>query len=118
MSASRLPLKQLSAVCRSLATTLHAGVPILKAVSLAGGKSASPALKKGLEDIDQQLRNGSTLAEAFRIHDDLFPDLMCDLVGVAERTGMLPEVFRSLADHYDNNQRLRKDFIGQITWPV
>jgi type IV pilus assembly protein PilC len=43
---------------------------------------------------------------------------MINMVGVAEHTGMLPEVLKSLSDHYENNLRLKKDFIGQITYPV
>jgi type IV pilus assembly protein PilC len=37
---------------------------------------------------------------------------------VGDATGSLPEVLKALADHYDNNLRLRRDFLGQITLPV
>jgi type IV pilus assembly protein PilC len=118
MFGSRLSLKQLSIVCRSLGTTLHAGVPVLKAVSLAGGKTSSTRLKRAMQDISERIKEGEQLSEAMAHQNDLFPALTVDMVRVAEHTGMLPEVFRSLADHYENNLRLKKDFIGQITWPV
>ena len=118
MFRSRLSLKQLSIVCRSLGTTLHAGVPILKAVSLAGGKSSQPALRDAMADIANQIKEGNQLSTALEGQNGLFPDLTVDMVRVAEHTGMLPEVFRSLAEHYENNLRLKKDFYGQIAWPV
>lgn len=118
MFRSRLSLKQLSMVCRSLGTTLHAGVPILKAVSLAGGKSSQPALRDAMADIENQIKEGNQLSTAMEAQDGLFPDLTVDMIRVAEHTGMLPEVFRSLAEHYENNLRLKKDFYGQIAWPV
>jgi type IV pilus assembly protein PilC len=40
------------------------------------------------------------------------------MVLMAEETGMLPEVLANLADHYDNNLKLRKTFVGMIAWPV
>lgn len=118
MFGSRLSLKQLAIVCRSLGTTLHAGVPIVKAVDLASGKASQPRLQAALGDVSREIKSGSQLSAALEKHDELFPELMTDMVRVAEDTGMLPEVFRSLAEHYENNLRLKKDFISQITWPV
>lgn len=118
MFGNRLPLKQLSVVCRSLGTTLHAGVPIIKAVELASRKASQPQLHGALSDVVQQIKSGTQVAAALDEHSDIFPDLMIDMVRVGENTGMLPEVFRSLAEHYENNLRLKKDFISQISWPV
>jgi type IV pilus assembly protein PilC len=118
MFGSRLSLKQLSTVCRSLGTTLHAGVPILKAIDIAGGKASQPALRKALQEVSAEIRSGSQVSTALEDHGDVFPELVVDMTRVAEQTGMMPEVFRSLADHYDNLQRQRNEFISQITWPV
>jgi type IV pilus assembly protein PilC len=90
----------------------------LKAVSLAGGKTSSTKLKRAMQDITERIKEGEQLSEAMGHQNDLFPDLTVDMVRVAEHTGMLPEVFKSLADHYENNLRLKKDFLGQIAWPV
>ncbi|MFG0331902.1 MAG: type II secretion system F family protein, partial [Maioricimonas sp. JB049] len=118
MFGRRISLKQLAVVCRSLGTSLHAGVPILRAFDLAAGKTADPRLRAALSDVVVQLRKGEDVETAMRSHDRYFPELMIDMISVAERTGALPEVLRSLSDHYENNLRLRKDFIGQITVPV
>ncbi|WP_145029265.1 type II secretion system F family protein [Caulifigura coniformis] len=118
MFRSKLSLKQLAIVCRSLGTTLQAGVPALKAIGIAGGKASQPALRNAMVDIADRIKEGEQLAEAMDAQDGLFPDLTVDMVRVAEQTGMLPEVFKSLADHYESNLRLRRDFYGQITWPV
>ena len=71
MFGNRLPLKQLSIVCRSLGTTLHAGVPIVKAVELAGGKASQPRLKSALNDVSVEIKSGSQLAPALAEHLDL-----------------------------------------------
>lgn len=118
MFGSKLSLKQLAIVCRSLGTTLHAGVPILKAVDLAAGKTSQTKLRLAMLNIADRIKEGEQLSEAMLAQNDLFPDLTVDMVRVAENTGMLPEVFKSLAEHYESNLRLKRDFYGQITWPV
>jgi len=118
MFGSKLSLKQLAVVCRSLGTTLHAGVPVLKAVDLAAGKASQPALRAAMLDVSARIREGSQLSDALAAQNDLFPDLTVDMVRVAENTGMLPEVFKSLSNHYESNLRLMRDFYGQITWPM
>lgn len=118
MFGKRLPLKQLAVICRSLGTTLHAGVPIVKAVELAGSKTSRSDLREALKQVVIEIKSGNQLGEALRTRSDVFPELMISMVTVAEHTGMLPEVLKSLADHYENNLRLKKDFIGQITYPV
>jgi type IV pilus assembly protein PilC len=118
MFGSKLALKQLAIVCRSLGTTLHAGVPVLKAVSLAAGKTSQGSLRRAMVDISDRIKEGSQLSEAMEAQNDLFPDLTVDMVRVAEHTGMLPEVFKSLSEHYESNLRLKREFYGQITWLV
>ncbi|MBX3442269.1 MAG: type II secretion system F family protein [Planctomyces sp.] len=118
MFGSRLPLKTLAHFCRSLSTTLHAGVPVVKAMRLAGSKQSNSRLRTAVDGVVNDIESGATISEALDARTDLFPELLVDMVRVAEHTGMLPEVFRSLADHFENNLRLKKDFLSQISWPV
>lgn len=118
MLSSQVRLKQLTFLCRSLSTSLHAGLPIIKAFDLAAGKAFDPRLQHVMRDVVAQLKSGEDVATALRSHTGVFPELMTDMVSVAEQTGALPEVLASLADHYENNLRLRKDFYGQIALPV
>lgn len=118
MFGNRVSLKRLALLCRSLSTTLHSGVPVVKAFELSAKKSPDLRLRAVMADVVTQLRSGDDVATAMRSHQGYFPDLTVDMIDVAERTGALPEVLRSLAEHYENNLRLRRDFIGQIAFPV
>ena len=69
-------------------------------------------------DVTTRLQSGEDVATAMRAQGGAFPPLMVDMVSVAEHSGALPEVLKSLAEHYENNLRLKKDFIGQITLPL
>lgn len=115
---SRIPLKPLALVCRSLSTLLHSGVAIDKAFRIASSKLGDPRARRALEEIATDLRKGNDVAASMRRHGVYFPELLIDMVSVAEQTGALPEVLAGLADHYDNTLRLRRTFLAAIAWPV
>lgn len=118
MFAKRVSTKRLALLCRSLGTSLEAGVPILKSIDTAARKSSDAELRRVMQQVLDDIKSGSMFTDAVDSHGRYFPDLFVDMIAVAEQTGTLPEVLLSLANHYENNIRLQKDFLSQITWPV
>jgi type IV pilus assembly protein PilC len=114
----RIRTKSLVIVCRSLATMVDAGIPIGKAFDLASQKSSDPRCRRAMTEISTDLRRGLDVTDAMRARGQAFPETMVELVGVAEQTGALPEVLKSLAGHYENNIRLRRTFLSAIAWPA
>jgi type IV pilus assembly protein PilC len=114
----RIRTKSLVIVCRNLATMLDAGISVGKAFDLASQKSGDPRCKRAMQEVAADLKRGLDVTEAMRARGMAFPDTMVDLVGVAEQTGTMPEVLRSLAGHFDNAIRLRRTFYSAISWPA
>ncbi len=50
--------------------------------------------------------------------DDYFPSLFREMIGLGEQTGHLDGVLAQMADHYDNQIRMRRIFWGAIAWPL
>lgn len=117
MFASRIPLGNLAPLCRSLGTMLQSGVPLLKSLKTAE-KQQTGLAATALQQVADDIRKGTDLAQAFRNHGSFFPELFIDMVAVAEQTGSLPEVLIALAEHYENLQRMRRMFLGAIAWPM
>lgn len=118
MIFNHIPLKTLSIVCKSLATMLHAGVPLLKALETLSRKTGDARCRRNLKEIRQSVQQGHEISTAMRALGSYFPELTIDMVHVGEESGSLPEVLDGLADHYENNLRLRRTFLTMITWPV
>ncbi|HXY34643.1 MAG TPA: type II secretion system F family protein [Planctomycetaceae bacterium] len=118
MFSPRIRTKSLVVVCRSLATMVDAGIPIGKAFELSAQKSGDPRCRRALMEIAADLRRGLDVTEAMRARGLAFPETMIELVGVAEQTGTLPEVLKSLAGHFDNTIRLRRAFFSAISLPA
>jgi type IV pilus assembly protein PilC len=118
MFAPRVRTRQLALLCRSIGTSVEAGVPVIKAIETAARKTSDGTLRRVMQEVVDDIKSGMTLYEAIDGHGQYFPDLFVDMISVGEQTGALPEVLLSVADHYENNIRLRKDFVSQITWPM
>lgn len=71
-----------------------------------------------MKSVSERLEQGDDVRAAFVAQNHYFPDLFIDMIAVAEETGTLPEVLKSLADHYENLLKLRRDFLGQIAMPI
>ena len=117
MSAS-LSLKTLSEACRSLSTLLESGVEVRRAFKLASNKGSDARCRDAFEEINIQISAGNEISAAMRGQGRTFPELMIDMIEMSEGTGSLPEVLTHLADHYENNLRLRREFVSSIMWPM
>ncbi|MBS0260881.1 MAG: type II secretion system F family protein [Planctomycetes bacterium] len=118
MFKSRISLKTLAILCKSLATMLHSGVPLLKTLEIASRKTGDAKCRRTLATIRDEIRQGTDMSEAMAQQQGYFPELTIDMVSVGERTGALPEVLEGLAGHYENINRLWRMLIGLIAWPL
>lgn len=109
--------KSLVSLTRSLASMLDAGVDIKKAFEISANKLTNAKMRRVVSDLEHQIRQGEDVSAAMAEHDGYFPNLMIDMVAVGEQTGNLPEVLRSLSEHYENRVRFRRDFVAVIIWP-
>jgi type IV pilus assembly protein PilC len=89
----------------------------VRAFELVASK-ATGSLKIILDGMILHIKSGGDITSAFESHEGFFPSLFVDMIRVGEESGNLPEVLKALAAHYENNIRLRKDFVSQITAPL
>ncbi len=113
----RATQKELAFLCQSLGTSLHAGIDLVRSLEMAA-KRSSGKMKSILNDMEDQIKSGGDLTASIESHGAFFPDLFADVAQIGEYTGSLPEALKALSTHYENNLRLRKDFISQITMPL
>ena len=117
MTAS-LPLKALAHACRSLSTLLESGVEVRQAFKLASGKTGDARCRDAFAEINVQISAGHEISAAMQGQGRTFPELIIDMIEMSEGTGSLPEVLTHLANHYENNLRLRREFVSSIMWPM
>ena len=97
---------------------LESGIEVRRAIQVTSKKTLHSSTKNVLLQVVDEINQGEGLADALREHGHFFPALFLDMVSVGEEAGSLPEVMAHLADHYDNNITLKREFISQISWPA
>jgi type IV pilus assembly protein PilC len=115
--ASRPSTKSLAQFLRRLAIALGAGIDIRKALQNEAQHSRS-GMRWHLISISNQVNQGSSLTDAIQSTGEYFPLLVRDLIAVGEQTGHLPEVLKQLAENYDEQIALSRQFWTILSWPL
>ena len=113
----RLPVSSLIELCRVLRHNLGAGISLVK-VFRQQVRRGSVAVRPLAERISLELERGESLEVALQAEKKYFPPLFLALAGVGEHTGNLPEIFGELEKYYILQQKLWRQFLVQIWWPV
>ncbi len=83
---------------RTLSLLLEGGLPVIRAMELAGKSSGNAWVDRTSREATIKVSEGSTLAAAL----DELPPIMRELIATGERSGKLPEVLGRAADSYEN----------------
>jgi len=114
----RVPPAEISLLSRQLATLLGAGVQLVEALGTLSEQTPRPALKKILSQVREQVREGSSLADAFAVHSGAFPDLYVGMVRAGEAAGALEIVLNRLADYGEKQAEFVAKVRGALTYPI
>ncbi|MGC3969722.1 MAG: type II secretion system F family protein [Pirellulales bacterium] len=108
----------LAGLCRRLSIGLESGIDLRKVLAREAEGRAPASLRRQIVQIRTSVDRGGSLADAFDACGTYFPSLLRELIRVGEQSGHLDAVFRQLADHYENQVRLRREFLSSISWPL
>jgi len=115
--SKRLPLSSLILLCHTLRHNLSAGLSLARVFRQQADRGPLP-VRPIAARIGTKLEKGNDLESALQAEEQFFPPLFVSMATVGEESGSLPEVFTELEKFYSLQQRLKRQFISQITWPV
>ena len=91
---------RLAQFCRTLATLLAGGIPMVPSLEVSAGAMESPVLRRAVETAARRVREGQSLHGALAA-TGVVPDLVTGMVEVGESTGALPHMLNSVAEFYE-----------------
>ncbi len=115
--SSRIRLKALAQLCHRLATATKAGIEDRKIWS-SEAERGSRLQRQMISLISDQLAARKSLSETLPATGKFFPPLFRQMVEVGEKSGRLDDTYKRLATHYDRTLKGRRDFMGQLSWPL
>src|SRR5258705_2087538 len=103
---------------QQLAALSRAGIPILQAISMLRKRAASARLRAVLGDVEEQIRGGSALSQAFASQGSIFPRIYTASILAGERSGALDEVLSRYVAYMRRNVALRRKIRGALAYPM
>ena len=114
----RISQLDIAVATRQLSVLLRSGVPLVEALSALIEQLDHPELKTAFTDTRNQVNEGSTLADALKVHPKIFPSLYTNMVAAGEASGTLEEVLGRLAEFLDDQARLQSKVRGALAYPI
>jgi general secretion pathway protein F len=109
---------QVASSTRELSTLITAGLPLDRALAVLADLAEDERLKKLLGKVREQVRGGSSLADALQHHPDSFSRLYINMVRAGEAGGMLAGVLARLADYMEKARMLRESVVTALIYPI
>ncbi len=107
----------LSEFCRSLATLLSGGIPIISGLEVAVGAVSNAHFRKRLEPVIDSVREGQSLAASLE-EIGIGSDIVVDMVEVGEATGSLDVMLSDVSDFLDEEVETNLQRLLSLLEPV
>lgn len=114
----RIAKRDIIIFSRQFSVMISAGISIQESVHLLADSATKKQMKQVLEEIYDDLRMGSSLAQSMRKHKEVFDDFYIGMVEVGEFSGSFDETMRRVADFYENDGKFQKILRGALTYPL
>lgn len=114
----RIRPQDVTIMIRQFATLLGANLTVVDSLTALIEQAESPTLRRTLTQVREDIREGSTLAEALAQHRRVFPSLFVNMVRAGEASGALPVVMMRLADFSERQLETRKRVTSKMYYPI
>ncbi len=86
--------------CRTLATLVSSGVPILDGLEITAKTSGNAIVEDAIMSTRKSIEHGETIAAPLK-ETAVFPPMVVQMIGVGEATGALDTMLSKIADFYE-----------------
>ncbi|WP_314061534.1 type II secretion system F family protein [uncultured Vagococcus sp.] len=110
--------KLLVGYLQQFSTLINAGITVLEASNMLEEQQRDKNFKKVLNEVTQDLENGSTLSDSYKRHPNAFPPLLINVIAVAEVSGSLESNLKKMADYYEKSSANRSSVVTAMIYPI
>ncbi len=103
---------------RQMYTLMHAGVPILRAITGLADTTRNHRLSTTLHTVRLEIEGGHELSTALAQHPDIFSHLFVSMVQVGENTGNLDDVFLQISEYLEREKETRNQIKSAMRYPT
>ncbi len=118
LMSPQIDTKKMVPLCRQLATSYGAGIPILRTLDHVGAQVRDAKTKRVLKSIGDDIRKGSTLTEAVGAQSEFLSPFFVHLLASGEHGGHLDVMLRDLADYFEDRLKMQRAIMSTLALPM
>lgn len=99
-------------------TLLNSGISIIQIFQILEEQTENQKLSTVCTEIIKDLREGSSLFNAFSRHNTVFSNLYCTLIKAGELSGALPGILERLVFILEHEDKIKSDIKSAIRYPL
>ncbi len=103
---------------KQLKTLIQAGIPILRLLQVLENQTENLNLKSIIVTMARDIKEGSSLYDAFKKHPKAFSPLYCSMIQAGEASGALPEILDRLIYIIEHEHKIRSDIKAALQYPL
>jgi general secretion pathway protein F len=100
-----------------LATLIHAGLPLDRALTITSETAQKPAFRSVIESVLKQIKGGKSLADALASHPKQFSRLYVNMIRAGEAGGVLDPILARLMEFEQAADEMRGYLISSLIYP-
>lgn len=115
--STELSAKQMVPLCRQLAATYTAGIPIAQSLDVVGKQINNKSIRNLTSSMKDDIIRGATLADAAEAQSKYLPHFFVQLIAAGEHGGRLDAMLRDLAKYYEDKVALQRTIFMSMFYP-
>jgi type IV pilus assembly protein PilC len=116
-ATGRVGAKDLAPFTKQFSVMLDAGLPLIQCLELLAEQQESPAFRKVLTQVREDVEAGMTLADAMKRHPKAFSPLFVNMIAAGEAGGVLDLILRRLSVFVEKEVKLKRSILSASVYP-
>ncbi len=114
----RITSAELAALCWQLSTMLDGGIAITAALDIVAADTDNLQLKSVLHQTFAKVSEGQPLSNGFKAFPRVFSRLTIAMIVAGETSGNLGQALHTLAEYFEDRDRLAKKIKAALAYPI
>jgi len=102
---------------RTLSSLLTSGVEVVSAIGITKDVIQNSQFRAVLEKAEEQIQKGTTMADTFSEHENIYPVLFIEMMRVGEEVGNLSKMLNDVAEFYEGEVAQKTNDMSTIIEP-
>jgi type IV pilus assembly protein PilC len=108
----------LARFAHTFASLVASGVPILEALDIVSDTAGNVVVGGVLQEAKLGVRDGHSLADSLKDHDEVIPQLVVQMIDIGEQTGALDAMLAKVAEFYDGEVETTVNNLTSLLEPM